>query len=66
MSNKEELDIENNIKGFSTPMPRYEFQKMEIHDKPAGFSDKMLAQKSESYPIPPPPKLPPKDAVAYC
>lgn len=41
------------------PMPRYEFQKIEIHTDPGGISEEMLAKESEPYPIPSPPKLPP-------
>lgn len=58
MSNKEELGIEKNIKGFGTPMPKYEFQKQEIHAAPGGISEDMM-EKAKKEPMPhiPPPSL---------
>ena len=61
MSNNEEKldDTSSYVRGFGIKMPKYEFQKMEIHDKPAGFSEEMM-EKAKKEPMPriPPPPLP--------
>ena len=60
MSNKEKKDdISRHMMGFSTPMPKYEYQKLEIsRAEPSGISEGMFKEKDDKpYTIPPPPKL---------